>query len=81
VELVAFRQCIERFVFRLCDDSHLVAPNCIDQPAALDNCLRADESKINFIHDISDSGIKHYCARDADCGQDLVSLEADDVKV
>jgi hypothetical protein len=55
----------------------LVTPHGIDQPTTLDNCLRAHENEINFIHDISNGGIKHHCARDADCRQSLVSLEAE----
>lgn len=71
-----FRQCIEWFVLRLCYDSHLITPHRIYQPAALDNCLRTNEDEINFIHNISDGGIKHYSARDADRSQGLVGLEA-----
>jgi len=71
-----FRQCVERFVLRLCDDGHLIAPHRIDQTTTLDNCLRTNENEIDFIHDVSDRGIKHHRARDAGCGQDIVGLEA-----
>ena len=71
-----FGQCVDWFVLRLCNDGHLITPQRIDQTATLDNCLRTNENEIDFIHDISDRGIEHHCARDADCGQDLVGLEA-----
>ena len=71
-----FRQRIEWLVFRLCNNSHLIASQRIDQPTALDNCFRSDENEVDLIHDISDGGIEHHCARDAGCGQDLVGLKA-----
>ena len=71
-----FRQCVEWFVLRLCDDGHLIAPHRVDQTTTLDNCLRTNEDEIDFIHDVSDRGIKHHRARDAGCGQDIVGLEA-----
>lgn len=53
------RQCVKRFIRCFGDDSHLVAPDVVDQTATLDDGLRTDEDKVNPIHHIRDCGIEH----------------------